>query len=338
MGRMGMTTFQSKGPTHMKIGIPNTLFSSYHLPYWRQLLTLLNLETVLSDASTPEIAQIGGKLLPHEFCLPVKVFIGHIVNLVEKKVDRILLPFMNNPKKCNYSCPKLIGLADIVKYTVGLEERFFWSPEITCDGLQIKMTKIPQPKITAPAKFKQLESQANQYWETILRQCRAEKLTLGEINQNLKLSKNTGELTLGVLGYAYTLYDPFIGKQILSKLNDLGVSIITWEMIEPSRINEHLKLLKRPIFWNFGKIVFGAGLYFLHKPEIDGVIYLSTFGCGPDSVLTKMLSLEAAQLQKPFLLLNLDEHLESGHIQTRLEAFTDMLAERKEEVRGREVI
>jgi predicted nucleotide-binding protein (sugar kinase/HSP70/actin superfamily) len=109
-------------------------------------------------------------------------------------------------------------------------------------------------------------------------------------------------------------------------------------MIEPSRIDQNLKRLKRPIYWNFGRIVFSAGLYFLQEPAIDGVIYLSTFGCGPDSVVTKMLSLEAARLQKPFLLVNLDEHTENGHVQTRLEAFVDMLSERKEKVQGRDVI
>jgi len=43
------------------------------------------------------------------------------------------------------------------------------------------------------------------------------------------------------------------------------------------------------------------------------------------------LSIEAGLGQKPLLLVNLDEHQEDGHLRTRLEAFTDMLAALKEE-------
>ncbi|HYH04158.1 MAG TPA: hypothetical protein VEC37_13780, partial [Bacillota bacterium] len=66
--------------------------------------------------------------------------------------------------------------------------------------------------------------------------------------------------------------------------------------------------------------------------------YVSTFGCGPDSVATKMLSIEAGKRGKPLLLLNLDEHTETGHLQTRLEAFVDMLEEYRTEIRGQSVI
>lgn len=51
----------------MKIGIPSTLFGAYHLAYWYQFITLSGMEAVLSDESTKEIADQGGRLLPHEF-------------------------------------------------------------------------------------------------------------------------------------------------------------------------------------------------------------------------------------------------------------------------------
>ncbi|MGD8399514.1 MAG: acyl-CoA dehydratase activase-related protein [Bacillota bacterium] len=322
----------------MKIGIPHSLFAAYHLPYWRKLLSGLNLEIVMSEASNKTIADLGSKLLPHEFCIPVKVCVGHIVKLMEQKVDLILLPSMNSGNRDNFFCPKLIGLSDIVKHTVGLDENCCFAPEINCNGLQINMTKLPQQKITSPSRFKQIESQANRYWQQFLRQCRTDKLTLSAMNRLPKTNQSGCGITIGLLGYAYVLYDPFISKGVFRKLIDLGGTIRTWEMVEPVVIAANLKTLKRPLYWNFSKIVFGAGLAFLKGPEVDGVIYVSTFGCGPDSIVTKLLSIEAGKLQKPLLLVNLDEHSESGHLQTRLEAFVDMLAERKEQMQGRQVI
>jgi predicted nucleotide-binding protein (sugar kinase/HSP70/actin superfamily) len=322
----------------MKIGIPHSLFSAYHLPYWQEFLALLNLEIVMSVESDKTIADLGAKLLPHEFCVPVKVFIGHIVKLMEQKVELILLPFLTSSNRNNFFCPKLIGLSDIVKNTVGLDEECFFTPELSCNGLQIKMVKPPRQKIVSRSQFKRSESQANAYWQNFLKQCQTGSSTLGSMNRNFKLNQPGGRLTIGLLGYAYVLYDPFISKGILSKLIDLGVCVRTAEMIEPLIAEQNLRSLKRQLYWNFGKVNLGAGFAFLKDPESDGIIYVTTFGCGPDSVVTKMLSIEASKISKPLLLLNLDEHTENGHIQTRLEAFVDLLAERKEEAQGRDAI
>ncbi|HEY8463607.1 MAG TPA: acyl-CoA dehydratase activase-related protein [Bacillota bacterium] len=316
----------------MKIGLPNTLFAAYHLPYWHKILTLLQLEIVNAGPSNQKTAAAGSRLLPPEFCLPVKVFLGQILSLMEQKVDLILLPRMTSRCNTNFFCPKLLGLPDIVKYTVGLDERYWLAPKISCNGLQIRLEQPPQQKLTAPWQFKQIEDRANRYWQTVLQCCREEKLTLGAFTQRLKLTASGSGLTIGLLGYAYTLYDPFISKGVLSKLSGLGVTIRTWEMMEPDLIEQNLKTLKRPLYWNFGRIVLGAGFCFLKDPEIDGLIYVSTFGCGPDSVATKLLSIAAGQLEKPLLLVNLDEHTEGGHLQTRLEAFVDLLATRKEKM------
>jgi predicted nucleotide-binding protein (sugar kinase/HSP70/actin superfamily) len=319
----------------MKIGIPTTLFWSYHASYWRKFLQLPGLETVFSEVSSEATALTGSRLLPHEFCLPMKVFMGHVVNLMEQKVDLILTPVMTSKDRRNFACPKLIGLTDIIKYSAGLSEKSLFAPVINCQGVHIKMLSPPKQRIVAPAQLKTREAQANRHWEQTLRQCREARLTLPETLTGPQFPPQAGGLTMGVLGYAYTLYDPWISKGIMNRLNALGVSAITWEMLEPDRIAQCLQSFQPMLYWNFGKIILGAGLHFLAAPNLDGVIYVSTFGCGPDSVITKLLSIEAERRRKPLLTVNLDEHSECVHLQTRLEAFTDMLSERKETARRR---
>ena len=320
----------------MKIGIPNTLFASYHFAYWQEFLRLLNVETVISSDSTKETADRGGKVIPPEFCVPVKVFMGHILDLMHKDVDLILVPKMKSRGNRNFFCPKLMGLTEIVKYAAGLAEERLFSPEMVCNGLHIQMTKLPDQKIAPYPLMKIKELMANRYWEQQLAQCRLRKLTLPEAvnfgkTGNLKSERSgSNRLRIGLIGYAYSLYDPFISKGIINQLAHLGAEVETWEMLASKCIEENLSGLTRPIFWNFGRIIVGAGLYFLQDPTIDGVIYVTTFGCGPDSVAMKILSLEAGKYQKPLLQINLDEHSEDGHLCTRLEAFLDMLAEQKE--------
>jgi predicted nucleotide-binding protein (sugar kinase/HSP70/actin superfamily) len=314
----------------MKIGIPTTLFWTYHASYWRKFFQLPNVETVLSEISNETTVLTGSRLLPHEFCLPMKVFMGHVVSLMEQKVDLILAPIMVSKNRRNFACPKLIGLTDIIKYTAGLSEKSLFAPIIDCQGMHLRMLSLPQQRIASPRQLKAAETQANRHWEQTLRQCREARLTLPEILTGPQFLAPTGGLAIGVLGYAYALYDPWISKGILNRLNALGVSVTTWEMLEPDRIGQCLQSFRPVLYWNFGKVILGAGLHFLADPSLDGIIYVSTFGCGPDSVITGLLSIEADRRRKPLLIINLDEHSESIHLQTRLEAFTDMLSERKE--------
>ncbi|HEY8463804.1 MAG TPA: acyl-CoA dehydratase activase-related protein [Bacillota bacterium] len=315
----------------LTIGVPRTLFASYHLPFWQQLISLSGMKAVLSDPSSNESAHRGGRRLPHEFCVPVKVFLGHVLNLLEKGVDRILLPRMTTQGKANFFCPKLIGLPEIVYYTTGLGAERIFSPEVICDGLGLRVISFPDLGPVMTWQMKAAARQADQVWRGILNKCRTERLTLPEAGGGTKLNSSGKRLNIGLLGYAYSLYDPFISKGIVTRLSQLGVKLNTWEMLDPQRIEARLAGLTRPLFWNFGRMLLGAGLEFLNDPAIDGLIYVTTFGCGPDSIATKILSIAASQGEKPFLQINLDEHQEDGHLRTRLEAFTDLLATLKEE-------
>ena len=315
----------------LTIGIPNTLFSSYHLSFWRQWITLSGMEAVLSDPSDIETASRGGRRLPHEFCIPVKVFLGHILNLLEKEVDLILLPQMISSGKTNYFCPKLIGLPEIVRYTTGLGAKRLFSPEVSCDGLRLQVSKFPTLGPALNWRMKAATRQANVVWEGLLAKCRMERLTLPEAAGELQPNYLGNRLNIGLLGYAYSLYDPFISKGIVNLLYKFRAKLTTWEMLDPLEIEGPLAGLTRPLFWNFGRMLLGAGLKFLNDPSIDGLIYVTAFGCGPDSVATKILSIEAGQRERPFLQINLDEHQEDGHLRTRLEAFCDMLTALKEE-------
>lgn len=318
-------------PQNIRIGIPTTLFSSYHLAYWYRFISLSGMEPVLSDESNEETADRGGRQLPHEFCVPIKVFLGHVLDLLDKGVYQILLPRMITQGKDNFFCPKLIGLPEIVRFTTGLGPERMFSPEIVCDGLSLRVTKLPDLGSDMIRRMKTAAIQANEDWERVLDKCRTQRLTLPEATGLFKTVRSGERLNIGLLGYAYSIYDPFISKKIVEKLYQLGCAVTTWEMLGTGLVERNLTRLKRPLFWNFGRMLLGAGLCFIDDAGIDGLIYATAFGCGPDSVATKILSIEANQKGKPLLQINFDEHQEDGHLQTRLEAFTDMLAVLKEE-------
>ena len=82
-------------------------------------------------------------------------------------------------------------------------------------------------------------------------------------------------------------------------------------------------------YWTYENEVAGAGGYYLDG-DIDGVIGLMAFGCGPDSLLMDMVRRYSVETKSaPFMCLTLEEHTAEAGIVTRLEAFTDMIYRKK---------
>ena len=58
---------------------------------------------------------------------------------------------------------------------------------------------------------------------------------------------------------------------------------------------------------------------------VDGLIYITAFGCGTDSLTAELVERTVRRRSGiPQLILNIDEHTGQAGVVTRLEAFVDM--------------
>mgnify|MGYP001127332079 CR=1 FL=1 len=73
----------------------------------------------------------------------------------------------------------------------------------------------------------------------------------------------------------------------------------------------------------------GSAGHFLKDNKVDGVITITAFGCGPDSLMVERITRRAKQFNKPLLNLTIDEQTGEAGFVTRLEAFVDMLFRKK---------
>ncbi|MDD5604240.1 MAG: acyl-CoA dehydratase activase-related protein, partial [Eubacteriales bacterium] len=150
---------------------------------------------------------------------------------------------------------------------------------------------------------------------------------------SLKLHSNV--INIGLMGYVYNICDNYISMDIIGKLKEKGINVITFEMLGPEIPYSNLKHLRKPLFWTFSNYLLGAGHYFLDQENIDGIIHVTAFGCGPDSYIGKMMELLSEEKKKPFLTIRVDEHSGESHLITRVEAFTDMIERKKALDEGR---
>jgi predicted nucleotide-binding protein (sugar kinase/HSP70/actin superfamily) len=83
------------------------------------------------------------------------------------------------------------------------------------------------------------------------------------------------------------------------------------------------------MYWRYGRRILQAAYFIAKHPRLHAV-FLTNFGCGPDSFLQTYV--EHIMKGKPMLMLELDEHsADAGYI-TRLEAFRDVIAGEEAEV------
>ncbi|MCF8094209.1 MAG: acyl-CoA dehydratase activase [Desulfobacteraceae bacterium] len=81
---------------------------------------------------------------------------------------------------------------------------------------------------------------------------------------------------------------------------------------------------KRHMYWGMGQLILKAARYVKKHPRLFGT-YITNFSCGPDSFVVGYF--REVMGRKPSLTLELDSHTADAGIETRIEAFLDIVAE-----------
>ena len=137
------------------------------------------------------------------------------------------------------------------------------------------------------------------------------------INLNKLKSKN---LKILIVSHPYNLYDEMIGKDILNYLIKNEVTLIYSDKFDSKITNNLSKELSKDLYFKYSKDNLGSIIYC--KDKIDGVIFISSFPCAPDSLANE---LAMRKINIPYLNLVIDDTSSFTGIETRLESFLDML-------------
>ena len=319
----------------MKIGLPRALLSYYYYPFWKTLFSELGHELILSDETNSKIISEGNTVTVSELCVPIKIFNGHILNLLEKNVDFIFIPRFIKMKK-EWYCPKFIGIGEVANYSIPnlLEKQI--EVRITSDtDVPDKLTdyiEIIQKLEVSKRELKKALNRAAEKFEEC-RKLSRQGYTMTEVfdifdGKECRLNRREEHVTIALLGYVNNIYDNFVSMNAIKKLREMGVNVITFDMLDEDKLKIRKGKEKSP-FWVFARKIYNASLYINENKMADGIIHLTAFGCGPDSVIGKLMELNCEEENIPFMTLRVDEHTGESHVQTRLEAFIDMLKMKK---------
>ncbi len=323
----------------MKIGLPSALLNPYYRVFWRTFFEALDVEVVETGSTTKSIINKGIKYAVPEICVPIKIYLGHLIELMQRGVDRIYLPRFVSIKKNDSFCPKFLGLPEMVRYSIpGIEPKLIVH-DLHSDNDNIATEKnyldIGRSFTNNNKKVKEAIRIGKEKWSQFRNLCCLDGYNSREANEYIlngrPIIKKNYSIKLGVVGYVYNIYDDFISMDIINKLQQLGVSSVTFETLNGNQIQKQLQRFPKNLFWTFSNKTMAAAYHFFEDETIDGVIQVTAFGCGPDSFLGKMLELDSQDYEKPFMIIRVDEHTGENHLQTRVEAFVEMIAKRKKE-------
>lgn len=295
----------------MKIGIPKGLLYCRYYPFMNTFFTELGAEIVTSSETNKEILNIGIKYSIDEACLPIKIFHGHVAS-IKDKCDIMLIPRIMSLNKNESICPKFCGLPEMIINDIPNMPKCITYPIYAYPQKSFNKWILRTGMLFTKNYFKIQKS----YRKALKVQ---EQYKNNIKNQDFKLN-------LALIGHPYNIYDKFINMDLVKKLNNLGIGVFTEENIDEDIINQQVKNLFKKPFWTFAKNSYGFSTYMALSKKIQGIIYISSFACGIDSVVIELIKNALGDF--PFLVLKVDEQTGEAGFHTRLEAFADMLERR----------
>ena len=307
-----------------ELGIPLALLQHDMLPFWSAFLNRLGVPYRLSSPTSRRTVEQGAGLCHANTCLPLKIAYGHCAELIDGGARRLLLPSVANlgtrtvDERLNHLCPA------VQAWPFTTKALFRTEVELLTPRLRLSIPKVAVQDITElgatfgagrrrslQAYDDALEAQASFHREMISR------------GKEVLSSRQGSRTYVVVLARSYTVGDPQIWCRLKQVLDDVGITPIPMDMVpdEP----QHSESL-HGMYWLYGKRLLQSARALRKLHELP-VVFLSAFGCGPDSFILHMLRRELGDV--PLLELELDEHSAFTGVHTRLEAFKYSLATRR---------
>jgi len=303
------------------IGLPRMLYVNDYLPLWQTFFNELGYRVVVSERTNRSLVNRGLEATAAETCFPAKVALGHLQDLIDKKVDLLFIPsFIRFPgvdkgAMATQACPYGQALPYIAKAslrfgsTKTIEPVLYLQDDRHIDRSMQQIGKILGKDRAAVRRAQQLGLQAQERCSRALKERGREAL----------VALKPGERALVLIGRSYNTCDPGLSMNLPSKIRDLGVQAIPMDFLPLHSPDQEGR---ENTYWRSGQKIMAAARVIRDHPNLYPV-YITNFGCGPDSFITHFFKEEMSG--KPFLQLEIDEHSADAGAITRIEAFLDSL-------------
>ncbi len=312
------------------VGIPRALGIYENYPLWFTLLTELGFRVELSNPSSKKLFFSGYGSIPSQtVCYPAKIAHGHIIDLIEKKVDSIFFPCIPKNQKefasqaDSYNCPIVTSYPELLSKNI---------TELSQSGILYCSPFLPLDENILAKRLKKLKL--------------FKKITLNELNSAIKKAfaeqnkfkqdiqqagikavkelEEKGQFGLVLAGHPYHI-DPAINHGIPELINACGLAVLTEDSV--AHLQADIGKLWARDQWTFHSRLYHAGS-FTENTDNLAVLQLVSFGCGVDAITSEQLEDIVSAKGRLYAQIKIDEWENLGpakiRIRSLLAAMRDM--------------
>jgi predicted CoA-substrate-specific enzyme activase len=307
-------TADSAAATH-RIGIPRALTTHSLYPLYSTFFSELGMEVVLSDTDP------GGDLKAYSgFCFPMQIAHRAVLDLARHGTRLVFMPHVVrmpqlNPCRDSYLCPISQAAPDVLGKA--FPDMRFLSPVFDfTNGYDTCLAMVE----TAVSELGTRREVAEQAWNSAVRAQTAVDAALRDLgSQALAEAVARGKPAILLAGHSYNAFSPEASQSVGKKLSSMGVTVIPADCLLP--------VTSGATSWHFPNQLLNAAATAKQHPNLF-LVAVSNFGCTIDAFTHSMLTTEMGG--KPYLVLEIDAHAADAGVQTRLEAFLEIIGHHRE--------
>lgn len=308
------------------VGINRSFLVNTYYPFYSTFFSELGFDLVIPDHSDQE--GIDRRNAP--FCYPVELAHGFFYTLITGEIhpDYLFMPHfkgvpIQNGNKVAQLCPLVQGEPFYLKTT--FREQI--------DVLAAKGTKVINPMLDLTAGIDATQSafvnaaremgispqNARKAFNVAMArqlECQAEMKALGR-KALAELADNPEKMAVVLFGRPYNALSKDAHMGIPHKFASRGVMVIPLDFLDYEQESG-----RKHMYWGMGQMNLMAGKFVRRHRQLFGT-YITNFSCGPDSFVIGYFRSEMGR--KPSLTLELDSHTADAGLETRIEAFLDIV-------------
>ncbi len=305
------------------VGVPMA-FSVHSLwPFYSWFFHTLGIKVEISTKIVPE----GIAKQESNYCFPAEIAHGAIQDVLDRGVDYIFLPHVRDMPTTEdvhaCVCPLTQGLPYFARQAFGLREEQMLRPLLSFGG-GFETSRGAFEDVAEQLGFTRAEG--SRAYDVGIEQYQRFLAAYRELGQRVlrEVEENPDRVYIALLGRPYNAFTRDANMGIPRKFTSQGVTVIPYDMIFEDDAE-----IPPNNYWYYGQQNMKA---VRQVKNVDNLYlsWISNFSCAPDSFLLHYVRWLMGQ--KPYLVLEIDSHTADAGLDTRVEAFLDIVESYRQHV------
>ena len=342
---------------------------SYYIPISYLIKNITKSQIIIPPKITKKTINLGSNHSPDYVCVPFKYNLGNLIESLDKGAntifqagggcrygyyaelqEQILKDLGYKFEFVNFINNNHLSIINIYKYSKSINKKLnififfhYLINTIIMIIIMDKLSKYPRENLGFEVKKNTFINTEKKF----LKELETSKISLiklikiyykyKKIYKNIKINKPSNCLKIGIVGELYSIMEPYCSSNIEYTLASYGIEVhrfttLTYLLFQKKyNIRKLLKRGKKYLKYHLGadateSVVLSMNLA---QKKYDGIVHLKSFGCTPEINAMPILEKISNDYNIPIIYFSFDAQDNKVAIDTRIEAFYDMLIQKK---------